>query len=119
MLALTSCSLTVSYIKTGSRSISFPENLHEAFSSTTIEQIEWYLAASNEWDYSRSFDRVHASHDILAADNTSQPYVTISVFTQGYFDNGAKYESTQLVDLRVIDVVELDLQKRKRQITTA
>lgn len=109
MCFLSSCS-SIQYKKFDTTRISLPNNLEEAFKNTTIEQIEWYLASSKDWEFTKTRENTMARY---ISGEISEPYVKITVFTQGFFETGAKYEQNQTIDLDS-EMIDVDIYKRQK-----
>lgn len=90
-----SCS-SMRYRKLDTTQIELPDHLEEAFNGTTTEQIEWYLASSKDWSFTKTGEKTMARAYVPG--ESYEPYVRITVFTQGYFETGAKYEPNQMIE---------------------
>lgn len=106
-LVLNLCELK--YKKCDTTQLMFPDDLDAAFKSTTVEQIEWYLAASKDWEFTKSRGNITARR---MPQDSSKPYVKTTVFTQGFYETGAKYEQTQIVD-STFETIDVDIYKRE------
>lgn len=102
----------VSYKKVDVISIPFPQRLMEAFRDTTIEQIEWYLAAAREWHFHKSFGITSAQAQV---EDYSKPYVKITVLSQGFFNTGTKYERNQIINSSA-EIIEINVYRRRKII---
>ncbi len=110
LFLLCSCS-PVQYNKTDLTQISIPDNLDKAFKSTNIEQIEWYLAASKDWEYTKTRRKLMAQKNISKPGN--ETYAKVTVFTQGLFKTGYSDEPTQTID-STSENVDVNLYKIRR-----
>jgi hypothetical protein len=107
MFSFISCTRIPQYKKTNSTQISIPSELPNMFDGIALEQIEWYLAASNEWEFTKIRDKTSAQYKV---EDISKPYVDMTVFTAGFFDTGAAYEPFQTVTSSA-DVLDLNVYK--------
>ncbi|MDR2956637.1 MAG: hypothetical protein LBU61_00455 [Coriobacteriales bacterium] len=93
-------------------SIKLPDGITDAFDNTTIEQIEWYLASANDWDFKKTTDKFVAVKNTV--EPVYQPFVQISVFSRGFFDNGAQYESTQIIEADTLETLDIDVYRHPK-----
>lgn len=118
IVVLSSCaflSYPIQYKKYTTASITLPNEITEAYGKTSVEQIEWYMASSKEWEFSKKQDNVMARKYMPS--QSYESYAAITVFTHGLFETGASYEPNQSVDFNV-DTIDLDVYKPRNLSTT-